>query len=104
MDELRKAIRDLLAKLEQANPGKGSVERYSIILLRRLAGIAGRTTCAADLDNVIDGLRGFYIRSVPWCSELSRDIEKLLIIHEALSDADSRAPGSGARRQSVDRQ
>ncbi|MGB5750475.1 MAG: hypothetical protein WBM69_26135 [Desulfobacterales bacterium] len=81
MDELRKEIDVLKKKLEKSDIAGSAVERQAIDHLNRLI--------AADekaFDIGFADLKQFWLSSIDWCSELSKQIEKLIIMHADLSD------------------
>jgi hypothetical protein len=87
MDQLRKEIDALTDLLEQPGRIGSDVEDQAIRHLKRLM--------AADekaLDVNIADLKQFWTSSVDWCSELSRQIEKLIIMYEDLLETGNRSP------------
>jgi len=81
MDELRKEIAVLKEQLEKSDIAGNAAEHQAIGHLNRLI--------AADekaFDIGFADLKQFWLSSVDWCSELSKQIEKLIIIHEDLLD------------------
>jgi len=85
MDELRKEIDSLKEQLEKSDIAGTAAERLAIGHLSRLI--------AADekaFDIGFADLKQFWLSSVDWCSELSKQIEKLIIIHEDLLDREGR--------------
>jgi hypothetical protein len=85
MESLRHEMNALVARLEGAFPQSGSIEDTTRIHLRRLCTAAERAQQARDLDRQFDELRQYWLDSIDWCSQLSREIEKLLIMQEELS-------------------
>jgi len=82
MDELRKEIDALREQLEKSDITGNTVERQTIGHLNRLIAADEKTFEIGFAD-----LKQFWLSSVDWCSELSKLIEKLIIIQEDLSEA-----------------
>ena len=71
MDELGKGAR----------PG---CEAKTLVYLKRLKmALTGDTD---RLESDIRQLKQFWLTSVPWCSTLSKDLAKILMMHEELSE------------------
>jgi uncharacterized coiled-coil protein SlyX len=88
MDRLRQEIDALKEQLEKSDITRNAVERQTIGHLNRLI--------AADekaFDRGFADLKEFWLSSVDWCSELSKQIEKLIIMHEDLLEAGDRPSG-----------
>ncbi len=87
MERLIKEIQELIDKLEKGLFSENSIESLVLSHLKRILNVAGG---GSDKDKsvgaLIDDLRQFWLDSVPWCSELSKDIEKLIIIYSDLMD------------------
>lgn len=82
MNELTKEIVALIEKLEKSNPIDESPEQ---ITLSRLTGLLtaienadGASTRAARFAD----LEQFWVSSIAWCSQLSKDVEKIIIIYQ----------------------
>lgn len=88
MELLRQEIRTLAEKLKRSGPPPGSVEETTLIILLSIEAKAQMVTCAKDLDECFAELNQFWLNSIDWCSQLSKEIEKLLIIQEELSIGD----------------
>jgi hypothetical protein len=82
MESLRHDIRALVVKLEGAFPQPGSIEDSTLERLRTLCGAADQARQAEDLNDRFVELRQYWLHSIDWCSQLSKDIEKLLIMQE----------------------
>ena len=82
MDELRNEIAALLNKLEKSNPLDGSTEHITITHLNRLMSALQNTAETGTLQSRISEMEQFYASSVAWCSQLSKDIEKIIIIYQ----------------------
>jgi hypothetical protein len=85
MESLRHAMKALVARLEGAFPQTGSIEDTTRIHLRMLCAAAEQAQQAGDLDRQFTELRQYWLDSIDWCSQLSKEIEKLLIMQEELS-------------------
>ena len=84
MNELGKEIIALIDKLEGAVSPGGSTEHIALSHLKRLlAGLENTEDTRALAPGFAD-LEQFWVSSVAWCSELSKDIEKILILHKEL--------------------
>jgi hypothetical protein len=77
MDNLREEIAALIDQLKKSDINGSAVERQTISHLNRL--VAADETA---FDQVLADLKQFWLSSVDWCSELSKQIEKLIIMHE----------------------
>ena len=83
-DELKREILDTMERLNQV-VGAGSAEAAALVHLRAVA----RSFSGAPqrLESRIAELRRFWLESVPWCSPLSKDLEKIIILYsEAVED------------------
>jgi hypothetical protein len=82
----------LIAKLENSVPGEDRVTAEVLNRLRcflremETAGARLSSVTANATDAVFGELRQFWLDSVPWCSDLSRDVEKIMILYEELAD------------------
>ena len=85
MELLRQEMRSLVAKLESVFPQPGSIEDATLDRLQTLCGVADQAQEAAELNDRFIELRQYWLDSIDWCSQLSREIEKLLIIQEELA-------------------
>ena len=85
MDNLREEIAALINQLQKSDINGSAVERQTIYHLNRLV--------AADemaFDQGLADLKQFWLSSIDWCSELSKQIEKLIIMHEDLGGDETR--------------
>lgn len=85
MEHLREEIRFLTAKLKALHPPPGSTEDAVIGLLQNLSAAADKTQDARLLSPQILQLEHYWLHYVAWCSALSKEIEKILILKEELS-------------------
>lgn len=83
---LRHEIHALATRLEKAFPQPGSIEDSTLVRLRTLCAAADEARKARDLDPHFAELRQYWLDSIDWCSQLSKEIEKLLIMQEELAD------------------
>ena len=69
--------------------GKGAChagyEAKTLVYLKRLKMMA-LTGDTDRLESDIRQLKQFWLTSVPWCSALSKDLAKILMMHEELSE------------------
>ena len=74
---MRREIQDAMERLNQ-EVDAGSAEAAALVHLRGLS----RSLSGAPhrLESRIAELRRFWLESVPWCSPLSKDLEKLIIL------------------------
>jgi len=82
MDELRKEIDALREQLEKSDITGNTVECQTIDHLNRLIAADEKAFEIGFAD-----LKQFWLSSVDWCSELSKQIEKLIIVQEDLLEA-----------------
>ena len=85
MEALREEIVALINQLEKSAINGSPVERQTLYYLSLLA--------EADenlLPRGLSDLKQFWLSSIDWCSELSKQIEKLIIMYEDLKNS----PGS----------
>ena len=77
MDKLRKEIAALIDQLEKSDVNASTVEHQTLYHLNRLVS-ADETA----FDQGLADLKQFWLSSIDWCSELSKQVEKLIIMHE----------------------
>lgn len=82
MNELAKELVDLIDKLEKSNFLEGSVEHITLSHLQGLVAAAERGENTRALKAGFADLNQFWASSVAWCSELSKDLEKIIIMYE----------------------
>jgi hypothetical protein len=76
MDKLKKEMAALIDQLEKSGIHGSATERQTLYHLNRLVA-ADETT----FDQYLADLKQFWLSSIDWCSELSKQIEKLIIMH-----------------------
>ena len=81
IERLKNEINGLVDKLEKGLP-VNSVEFFALTHLRHFLRKMEDSGIVGLPDVVFEELRQFWLESIPWCSELSRDIEKLIIMYE----------------------
>jgi len=82
MEALRQEIVALKNQLQKSAINGSPVELQTLHHLNRLA--------EADKNSLAQGLadlKQFWLSSIDWCSELSKHIEKLIIMYEDLRDS-----------------
>jgi len=82
MEMFKNEIHSLIVKLEGSHPVDGSTEAYTLEHLKRIVVIAEKTGNLGELAESVLVLKNFWLNSVKWCSQLSRDLEKLITIYE----------------------
>ena len=86
MDKLKKEIAALIEQLEKSDINGSAIERQTLHHLTRL--VAADETA---FDQNLADLKQFWLSSIDWCSELSKQIEKLIIIYEDPVDDEARS-------------
>ena len=84
MNELGKEIAALIDRLEKLNSPAGSTEHTTVSHLKRLMAGLENSEDAKTLEPGIAELEQFWLSSVAWCSQLSKEIEKIIIIYQEL--------------------
>ena len=84
MDELKKEIGALIEKLEKSNPIDSSTEQITISHLTGLLAAMENADDPNALAPRVADLEQFWLSSVAWCSPLSKDVEKIIIIYQEL--------------------
>lgn len=81
MDRLCRAINDLIKHLKSIPVAHQSVEANC---LRYLQGLlrAAEIRNSLLLESQVTEIRNFWLQSVPWCSALSKQIERVLILYD----------------------
>ena len=91
MNEFMAEINKTVSNLKAANPGHQSPEQIALSYLEAISQKGKSISNISELDPIISELRLFWLNSVAWCSQLSKDIEKIIIIYEesAINNANS---------------
>jgi hypothetical protein len=84
MDELKKEIAALIEKLEKSNPIDGSTEQITTTHLNGLLAAINNAENPVALAARFAELEQFWLSSIAWCSQLSKDVEKIIIIYQEL--------------------
>ena len=84
MDELTKQIAALIEKLEKSNPIDGSTEQITTSHLTGLLAAMENAEGPGALAPRFADLEQFWLSSVAWCSQLSKDVEKIIITYQEL--------------------
>ena len=84
MDELPKEIIALIEKLENSNASNGSTEQITARHLTGLLAAMDNITDPAALAHRFAALEQLWLSSVAWCSQLSKDVEKIIITYQEL--------------------
>jgi len=84
MNELDKEIAALIDRLEKLNSPEGSTEHTTKSHLKRLMAGLDNNEDAKSLKPCFAELEEFWLSSVAWCSQLSKEIEKIIIIYQEL--------------------
>ena len=76
-----KAIGALITELKQRHHENHSIHGQALSQLTRLlAAIEGQNR--QDMDRSAETLKQFWLKSVAWCSPLSKEIERVLILYD----------------------
>ena len=81
MNELLKEIVALIEKLGKMKSPEDSNEGITQGYLKGLAAVLENSGDTGALEMGIADLERFWVTSVNWCSGLSKDIEKILILY-----------------------
>lgn len=84
MIELAKGIIALIEKLEKLNPIDESTEQITTSHLKDLLAAMENADYGSTIVARFADLERFWLSSVAWCSQLSRDIEKIIIKYQEL--------------------
>ena len=99
MQELRNEIGMLIGKLETGIFAEDRVAAEVLMKLKSLlheedVSVRAHSPHACRRGDVFQDLRQFWLDSVPWCSELSRGLEKIIIMYEEQADQVRHIPGT----------
>ena len=92
MDELKAEIKKIVSNLKASNPGYQNPEQSALNYLERIAQECKTKSDISELDSIVSELRLFWLNSVAWCSPLSKDIEKIIILYEEYATAAENSP------------
>ena len=97
MKNLTEAIKNLIAELEPGVIDENSLEARAVVHLTHLQN-ALKNSEHGRTDILVVGLRQFWLKQVPWCSRLSRSLEKIMIqydeVENRICDTDLSMDGS----------
>lgn len=82
MNELGKEIAGLIDRLEILNSPEGSTEHIAANHLKKLMAGLEKTEDPKTLEPGFAELEQFWLSSIAWCSQLSKEIEKIIIIYQ----------------------
>ena len=85
MEDLRREIHTLIRRMEAAVAPVGGVEEETLHRLQALSAAAEKAQQISELAPLFLDLKDFWLNSIDWCSKLSKDIERLLIIQDDLT-------------------
>ena len=92
MDALIQAIDDLTKIMKGSVGGCSGTEAKVIKLLERLGSTAREKPHLALLAPEMDQLHHLWTHSIDWCSSLSRQLEKIIIIYQEAVQTAPNAP------------
>jgi len=84
MNELKKEIIALIEKLDKSNPIDSSAEHITASHLKGLLAAMENADDPSTRAARFADLEQFWLSSVAWCSQLSKDVEKIIIIYQEL--------------------
>ncbi|MCU0597771.1 MAG: hypothetical protein MUE70_00755 [Desulfobacterales bacterium] len=83
--ECKNEILSLLSELEKSKPDPESAEGVTIEYLKCFLAETGNRQMGVDFFD----FKRFWLESVPWCSELSSRIEKIIIMKDEFNDQET---------------
>ena len=90
MEWILKEIESLIEYLEKAHPEAESTEGIAIEYLKCLLRKPGNLSYPENPTSEFSEFKRFWLESVPWCSDLSRQIEKLIILYDESQNQETR--------------
>ena len=84
MNELTQEIVALIVKLENSTISGGSTEQITASHLTRLLAALENAEDPGTLASRFADLERFWLSSIAWCSQLSKDVEKIIITYQEL--------------------
>ena len=84
MDELKKEIQELISSIEKPGSNEGDVDAIGLFHLKQVA--EALEYKPHRLGSRIARLNRFWMDSVPWCSRLSKELEKVLIMYSEATE------------------
>ena len=83
---LKNEIGALIDTLETGMAGEDRIAAFVLTQLKSLLREIESGNIGSN-ERVFGDLRQFWLDSVPWCSDLSRDVEKIIMMYGDLADA-----------------
>ncbi len=83
---LRKVVARLIRELQTAAFKEGSMEAQAVRYLTPLLEHLDSGQFAAEHRSMAQ-LKNFWLGQVPWCSALSRSLEKIIMLHDEMTGA-----------------
>ena len=84
--KLKKVVARLIQELQTAVYKEGGMEAQAVRYLARLSEHLESGQLAAGHESM-EQLKIFWLRQVPWCSALSRSLEKIIMLHDEMTRA-----------------
>lgn len=84
MNKLRREMRALVRRLESSSLPVGGIEEEALHRLQSLCAAADRAEQISDMSPLFEDLKTFWLNAIDWCSQLSKEIERLLILQDEL--------------------
>ena len=78
LNDFQEHLRALSAHLEKTAAGPGGVEQQALQHLRSLLQATETPGDRRQMDRRIQALHQFWLQSVDWCSQLSKQLERVL--------------------------
>lgn len=91
-DRLQKEIQFVLDQLERVHPEAESTEGIAVEYLKCLLQKPESRRAPENLKADFSQLKRFWMESVPWCSELSKQIEKIIILQDEFKEQEQDEP------------
>lgn len=80
------AINVLVAALRRSAVGSTGVERQILCLLEKILATAPYAADAGAFEKEMDRLHHIWVHSIDWCSALSRQLEKIIMLYHEQAD------------------
>lgn len=84
MERFRQSIVDLIAEIDAMGPDAGPAAKTTQAHLRRLLPEASMIRQPSDMYEAMVSFRQFWATSIDWCSALSRQVERIIIMYDDL--------------------
>jgi hypothetical protein len=86
---LHQEIQSLMDQLTNLRPEPETAEGVAIEHLTYLAHRLQRAGTLADIKFDMAGFKDFWLKSVPWCSPLSKQIERIMILYDEIIEQEN---------------